>query len=193
MLDRMPYLEIQFKDIFFDRIVQTYCNNPKFKCPNYGHTWGCPPEAPYLEEKVSQFKKFYLIYYQFNLEEYVNKEKSKHPKRSEQTIRTSFYRKNLIRDLVEKELFRFLEQYKDPYTERLILWDGYCRVCENTKDGGCTYDKKISCRYPDKKRYSMEAVGIDVDKTIKNIKHLDFTLEWPPIRYIYRFGLACFK
>ena len=44
--------------------------------------------------------------------------------------------------------------------------------------------------YPDKKRYSMEAVGIDVTAVTKN---LNIPIEWPPTNHIYRFGLICFK
>ncbi|MCJ7648379.1 MAG: DUF2284 domain-containing protein, partial [Candidatus Lokiarchaeota archaeon] len=74
------------------------------------------------------------------------------------------------------------------YNEKFILWDGYCRIC--FKEGkNCTYDDGIPCRYPDKKRFSMEAVGIDVDKTVKNV---NIEIEWPPINYAYRFGLICY-
>jgi hypothetical protein len=36
----------------------------------------------------------------------------------------------------------------------------------------------------------MEAVGIYVTQTVRN---LNFNIEWPPIEYVYRFGLVCFK
>lgn len=113
--NNMPHIEISYKNIVFDKKVQTYCNNPKFKCPNYGHNWACPPEAPYLEKKVAQFKRFFLIYYQFDLNEYVKNEKIKHPKKSEERIRNQFYMKNLIRDLLQEEILQFIEQYKEPY------------------------------------------------------------------------------
>ncbi|MFX1308960.1 MAG: DUF2284 domain-containing protein, partial [Promethearchaeota archaeon] len=63
----MPFLEIKFDDIIFDPIVQTFCVNPNFKCPSYAHSWACPPEAPYLEQEVSQYKQFYLIFVKYNL------------------------------------------------------------------------------------------------------------------------------
>ncbi|MHA1256098.1 MAG: DUF2284 domain-containing protein, partial [Promethearchaeota archaeon] len=52
----------------------------------------------------------------------------------------------------------------------------------------CTYDSGKQCRYPNKKRYSMEAVGIHVTNTVKN---LNLDIEWPPVNYYYRFGLIC--
>ncbi|MHA1412798.1 MAG: DUF2284 domain-containing protein, partial [Promethearchaeota archaeon] len=46
------------------------------------------------------------------------------------------------------------------------------------------------CRYPDKIRYSMEAVGINVTETVRK---LNFKIEWPPKKHVYRFGVACLK
>ncbi|NVM34624.1 MAG: DUF2284 domain-containing protein [Candidatus Lokiarchaeota archaeon] len=174
----------------FDPKVQTYCVNPSFKCPSFGHSWACPPEAPYLEEEVSKYQKFFLLYVKFNLNEYIQKVQANHPKRSEETIRNEFFMKNLLRDKLEQEIFSFIEEDQSLYEKRLILWDGFCRVCYNKNDKGCTYDSGDPCRYPDKKRYSMEAVGIDVTKTVNN---LNFNLEWPPNDYVYRFGLVCIK
>ena len=186
----MPFLEIKFDDIIFDPIVQTFCVNPNFKCPSYAHSWACPPEAPYLEQQVSQYKQFYLIFVKYNLGRYIEKEKVKHPKRSEKSIRNAFFMKNLLRDKLEQEIKFFIDEKQLPFKERLILWDGFCRICSNEKDRGCTYDNGEPCRYPDKKRYSMEAVGIDVNQTVKNLK---FNIEWPPSDFVYRFGLVCFK
>lgn len=184
--DFLPFCEIKLNDICFDPKVQTYCNNQKFRCPNYNNSWACPPESPYMKEIVSQFDKFFLIYFKFNLKEHLNGQNLEIDKRS---FSNSFYRNELVRDYLEKEIIDFLENYKEDYNDKLILWDGYCRVC--SKEGRkCTYYLKKPCRYPTDIRFSMEAVGIDVDKTVKN---LDFALEWPPLNYVYRFGLVCFK
>ena len=185
----MPFQEIKFQDLVFDEKVQTYCANPQFKCPFYGHSWACPPEAPFLEDMVSSFKRFFLIYYEFNLRKYVKKIKEKHPNRSENRIKNSFYRKEFIRDYLEKEIIQFLENYEKPYKEKLILWDGHCRLC--FKEGEiCTYDDKQPCRYPEKLTHSMTGAGINTTSTVKN---LDIDIEWPPMKFSYRFGLVCFK
>ena len=186
----MPFLEIKLGDIIFDPKVQTYCVSPNFKCPSYGHSWACPPEAPYLEEAVSKFNKFYLIYYELDVNEKIKIEKAKHPEMDEKKIKNRFLMGNFLRNKLEKEIYIFLENYRNEYEQKLILWDGFCRVCYNKTDKECTYDSGDPCRYPDKKRYSMEAVGIDVTKTVKN---LNFDLEWPPNDFVYRFGLVCLK
>lgn len=183
----MPFLKIKVNQIVFDLEVQSYCNNLDFKCPNYGHSHACPPVAPYLEEEVSNFRDFFLIYSKFNLEEYINDVKKKKPKKSKKKILNSFYRKNILRYHLEEEINQFLEDYKGDFKEKLILWDGFCRLCYN-ENKKCTYDSGEPCRY--QPRYSMEAVGINVDQTVRN---LGFKLEWPPLRYAYRFGLICLK
>ena len=186
----MPFLKIKLEDIIFDPKVQTYCVSPNYKCPSYGHSWACPPEAPYLEEFVSKFNEFFLIYYELDLNEYIAKEKGKNPDSSEESIKNELYKGKFLRNKLEKEIYMFLENYHDTYEEKLILWDGFCRVCFNKKDKGCTYDSGKPCRYPDKKHYSMEATGISVTDMVKK---LNLNIEWPPTNYVYRFGLICFK
>ncbi len=186
----MPFLEINLSDIVFDPKVQTYCVNPNFKCPSYGHSWACPPVAPYLEKDISQYTKFYLIYSILDLNEYIKKQKSKHPKKSKKRIKNKLFMNNFLRDKLEEEIYIFIETYQYSYNEKFILWDGFCRICFNEVDRGCTYDSGKPCRYPNKKRYSMEAIGIDVTETVQR---LNLKIEWPPSNYVYRFGLICFK
>ncbi|NHJ22999.1 MAG: DUF2284 domain-containing protein [Candidatus Lokiarchaeota archaeon] len=168
----MPWIEINKDTIVFDPEVQTYCNNPKFKCPNYNHSWACPPKAPYLEEQILQFKKFFLIY--------VKKELIKNKN-------AYFKRYEFMRDDIEEEVARFIKENKNDYNEIKILWDGHCRICQ--KEGKkCTIDEGIPCRYPDDIKYSMEAVGINVTETVRKIQ---IDIEWPPKNHIFRFGLVC--
>jgi len=186
----MPFVEIDFEDLVFNPLVQNFCTNSNFKCPFYNHSWACPPIAPYLEEKLSEFQKFFLIYFQFDLESHIKETRSKHPNWSEERIRNQVFSKEITRKGLDTEINQFLEEYKEAFLEKLILVGGHCQICEDRRDGDCTYDIGEPCRYPDEMRYSMEAVGIDVDKTVKS---LNFRLEWPPKRWIYRFGLMCYR
>lgn len=187
----MPNIEIKSSDIFFDPKVQTMCVSPSFTCPNYNHSHSCPPLAPYLEKEVLSFKKFYLIYSKTNLSEYIKKTKMRYPNRSEFRIKNSFYMKNLFKDDLYKEVDKFLKGNNENFSETILLYDGTCRICNNKQDGGCTFDSGKPCRHPKKKRYSMEAVGIEVIKTVYNLKNKDF--EYPSKDYAYRFGLVCFR
>jgi len=190
----MPAVEIKYEDIYFDPKVQTLCVSPSFTCPNYNHSHSCPPVAPYLEEDVSQYNKFFLIYSIFDLENHIKEVKAKHPKRSEYRIKFDFQMKSLFREDLDDEFTMFLENYEDEHEEKLLLFDGTCRICLNNDDGGCTFDAGKPCRYPNRKKYSMEAVGIEVIRSVYDLKKSNkMDIEYPSNKYSYRFGLACFK
>ena len=173
----MPWKEIPKDAISFDLKVQSYCKNPKYICPYYGHSWACPPVAPYLEKEIMSYKKYYLIYIKFDLN-----------KKEEKGISNQFDY-NYMREIMEVEMEKFLQEYQGKLKELRVLWDGHCRICEK-ENKECSIELDIPCRYPDEIRYSMEAVGINVTQTVKNI---DLDIEWPPITHVYRFGLACAK
>ncbi len=186
----MPFIQIRYEDIFFNPKVQQMCVSSAFTCPYYNHSWSCPPAAPYMEQEISKYKLFYLVYSKFDLESYIKETKAKRPKRSEYQIRNSFYMKSIYKNDLEKEMESFLNQYNTPHEKKLILYDGSCKVCYSKRDGKCTYDSGEPCRNPDEMRYSMEAVGIEV---IRTVVHLKADIEYPSNKFHYRFGLACFK
>ena len=68
--------------------------------------------------------------------------------------------------------------------EHILEIQGHCDFCK----WKCPNRNSPPCRAGGLP--SMEAVGINVDKTVKN---LNIEIEWPPTNFIYRFGLVCFK
>ncbi|MBY8980836.1 MAG: hypothetical protein KGD72_10625 [Candidatus Lokiarchaeota archaeon] len=187
----MPAIEIKYEEIFFDPKVQTMCVSPSFTCPYYNHSHSCPPSVPYLEQEISNYNKFYLIYSRFNLSEYIKEKKAKHPNRSKQRIKYFFFMNNLYSNDLKKEVENFVDDLVDEPKEMLLLFDGTCRICLNDEDKGCTFDSGKPCRYPDKKMISMEAIGIEVIRTVAKLQKRDF--EYPSKTFSYRFGLVCFK
>ncbi len=191
---KMPFVQIQYEDIYFDPKIQEMCVSPSFKCPFYGHSWSCPPNAPFLEKALSTYKEFFLIYSKFDLESYIKKEK-------ERTNRSEFYIKNtflLTKSFdnydLENEFTSFLSKYKSHYSKKLLLYDGTCKYCKIQGKGACNFDDGDPCRYPTERRYSMEAVGIEVIRTVLDLrKRNKIEIEYPSNKYSYRFGLACFK
>jgi predicted metal-binding protein len=143
-----------------------------------------------MEKTVSKFKRFFLTYHKQNLDNSLENQNNNHSELSEEQKKKILLIGSSIRDTLEREIIKFVEENQDKYKKKLVLWDGFCRVCYNEKDKGCNYDSGDPCRYPNKKRYSMEAVGIHVTDTVKN---LNLDIEWPPKNHIYRFGLVCFK
>ncbi|MBY9005882.1 MAG: hypothetical protein KGD63_03905 [Candidatus Lokiarchaeota archaeon] len=82
----MPYREIKKNQIIFEHEVQSYCNKESYKCPNYEHSWACPPVSPYLEQEISEYTLFFLIYYNFSLKNYVDDFKKKSLDKSKDEI-----------------------------------------------------------------------------------------------------------
>lgn len=186
----MPSIELKFQDIVFDKKVQEFCNNPKFRCPHYSRSWACPPEAPYLEEEIKSYSKYILVYTKFDLNQYIEKIQAKHPNRKKNKILSKVYRKGIVRKLCRKEIKKTLSDLSNDLEDVLVIWHTHCRLCQLELDKPCSYDDGEPCRYPEKIQYSMEAVGINVTETAKKI---GITLEWPPRNYLYRFGLICTK
>jgi predicted metal-binding protein len=176
----VPWKEITRDQILFDPVIQTLCNNPKFKCPNYGHNWACPPHAPYLEKDIMTHNKFYLIYCRIDMNRQIQDKKT-----DWEGLNSYKY----LRNCIEKEIEKFLELQNISINNVSILWDGHCNACE--KEGlNCAIDEELPCRFPDRKRYSMEAVGINVTETVRNV---DLEIEWPPKNHLFRFSLICTK
>ncbi len=186
----MPFFQINYENLIFNPSVQNHCVSQSFKCPNYETSWSCPPASPYLKEKLSDFKEYYLIYTQHDITSCVQKEKEKHPNRSIQRIKNRIYWKIYARRDLDDEISKFLNNYKKRYKEKFMLWGGTCRYCMKNGFSECSFIEGIPCRFPEKIQYSMEAIGIDIMNTVNG---LDINLEWPPVNYFYWFGLACFK
>jgi predicted metal-binding protein len=166
------------------------CKSSSYKCPSYNHSWSCPPAAPYLEDEISTYEAYYLIYTRIDLEEYIRQEKKKHPNRSELYIKSNYFYNEMETTALVEEMDTFLAQYEKNYSKKLLLYSGTCRYCKMHNMVECTYDSEEPCRFPQHIQYSMEAVGIEVVKTVIN---LDLDIEYPSQKYIYLFGLACFK
>jgi predicted metal-binding protein len=186
----MPFVKIQYEDIFFDPMVQEMCISKNFICPYYNHSWSCPPAAPYLENQIASYEEYYLIYWKFDLQNYIEEEKKKNPKRSERYIKTKYYLKKMDSSGLDKEFAQFMQNYDKPYSKKLFLYSGTCNYCQIKIDKECNYDTGEPCRFPHERRYSMEAVGIEVIKTVLNLNN---DIGYPSNKFSYKFGLACFK
>ncbi|TFF63752.1 MAG: hypothetical protein EU521_00450 [Promethearchaeota archaeon] len=186
----MPFVKINYEDIYFDPKVQEMCVSKNFKCPYYNHSWSCPPAAPYLEKQIASYREYFLIYSKLDLEDYIKKEKKKNPNRSELYIKSNYFYNKMDSSGLDKEFEIFLDQYDNPYSKKLLLYSGTCTYCNIESNQECTFDSGEPCRFPKERKYSMEAVGIEVIKTVLN---LNLNIEYPSKKYSYKFGLACFK
>ncbi len=168
----MPSIPIDSEDIVFEKRVQRLCSNPHYRCPNYDRSWGCPPAAPYMEEGVSRYEHHLLIYVETALEG------------------QDYQKANIrLKQEFEREMLATAKVLKEQSTEIMLLWSGHCNLCYTRMEKICSYRSNQPCRFPEEIRYSMEAVGINVDATVK---HVGIDLEWPPKHKIFRFGLISY-
>lgn len=119
-------------------------------CPHYNLSYTCPPNSPTYTTYTKDYENVLVIamYTDINEENSIN---DVHP-----------YLRRLLSDILiplEKEF------------DGLLTDGGRCRYCEE-----CTYVDNLPCRFPDKIRFSMEAMGIDLDKVCREI--LDHKIVW---------------
>jgi predicted metal-binding protein len=112
------------------------------KCGAYGKNWACPPACGSLEEcgeRMRPYTKGLILQTSNRLEDSLDYE----------TMQQTGvdHGKNLI---------RFQHRLKDRLSGFLLLGGGACKVCESC---GCP---DTPCRFPGKKMYSMEAMGLVV-------------------------------
>lgn len=127
-----------------------FTNLCKTGCNYYNKSYTCPPNSPTFTDytKNYNFSLIILMYTEINEE-------------------------NSIKD-IHKDLRCILSEILIPLEKNLngLLTDGgRCLYCNE-----CSYIYNLPCKYPDKIRFSMEAMGIDLDKMSKEI--LNHTISW---------------
>ncbi|GAB4315888.1 MAG: hypothetical protein Kow0069_17890 [Promethearchaeota archaeon] len=186
-----PWTEVGPGAPVFDPRVRNFCAGPP-RCPNYDASWACPPAAPYLEREVRRCDRAFLVWYEFDLEAFAKRMGRAHPHWSERMKRNPRLYSGTLRKSLRIEVGRLLEELgvDSPRTDGVqVLWAGTCRACKVRGGGGCSYPRE-PCRHPDRRQYSMEAVGIDVDATCRAV---GVHLQWPPQSKAYHVALVFTK
>ena len=114
-------------------------------CPFYGKRPSCPPYAPSWREAkewVHSYKRALLLKFEVDMKDFENE------------------KRKILNYLLkrEKELFK-----KYPYV--YALFPGACNLCEE-----CEFEKSGKCPMPEKVRYSLDAIGIEITSMVS----LDF-------------------
>lgn len=119
-------------------------------CPHYNLSYTCPPNSPKYTDYTKDFENTLVIAMYTDVNE-ENSISDIHP-----------YLRRILSDMlipIEKEF------------NGLLTDGGRCRYCEK-----CTYVDNLPCRFPDKIRFSMEAMGIDLDKVCREV--LNHKIVW---------------
>lgn len=150
MAKELGFLEVHLmksSDVVTARWVRLKC---RYGCAKYNTSWCCPPAAPNLQmtrEILSEYEMVILL---------VSENTNEH-----------FYRNSTVKRRIQ------IKQWKSTVAlERKLFLMGYykafglpadtCALCKE-----CAYPKQ--CKFPNEKRPTLEACGIDVFQTVKNL------------------------
>lgn len=119
-------------------------------CPYYNLSYTCPPNSPKYTVYTKDFENTLVIAMYTSIDE-ENSINDIHP-----------YLRRLLSDMLIPLEIKF---------NGLLTDGGRCRYCDE-----CTYVDNLPCRFPEKIRFSMEAMGIDLDKVCNEI--LNHKIVW---------------
>ena len=188
MLGNFRNLTLNYNQISFLKSTSEYCRYPMKNgkpCPAYGKNYSCPPFAPKPNEIKTLLKKysnFEVIIYEYYLREHIKKIEKAHPNWQEgKVLNPRFYNSHIYYAL--RKRLNEISCNKNYF----ILGNGCCWLCRS--HGGCSVKYNLPCRYSNRKiKNSMEAVGINVFKTLLNI---GYKLEEHPKKIVCQVGLIC--
>ena len=144
-------------------------------CDNFGTNLACPPFSPYLLDYIGTRSYAKVICIRMP-KEYFNFA-------DENVYRECF---RTAKGILEENLLALRE------AGHLIAGAGYCKACEKcvAADG-----VEKECRYPDKKIYSLESLGVNLTGLMRTC--FDIKLEWcaddQSIDFICSIGAAFFE
>lgn len=163
-------VEIGYKAIDSELITYDYIQITdlcRSGCKNYNFAGGCPPRAPNFDHIKNNNGFGVLLYGRFY-------SKYKSPKVKASTRPYVHYK---FQDLILTSLLNKISNQVVSYIGKkniIVLSNGYCMGCGSKK---CSFKSGGNiCRNPDKRTFSLEATGINVQVTIKNV--FDIVLQW---------------
>ena len=149
------------QSIQVDERVRLKCTIPR--CTRAGETPNCPPQAPDLETVRQALRLYsYGILFKCDVAPIADYVPGRGTTRAEQRQTMLFHKKGSdIVCALEKQA------YKDGYHLAMGLGGGSCKdyLCQGQI---CQFLDSGRCRFPQKSRPAIEAMGIDVTKLINN-------------------------
>jgi predicted metal-binding protein len=160
-VDMQDAQSITCEQIVFEERVLLKC----FSCQRYNVSWMCPPRIPTIDYRkiISECDNLILAYC-----------KMPFIKEQLQTVRaksTNAIHRTLL--ACEKLL------WENNYPLSISFIGGSCKLCVS----GCD---QTACQQPSLARIPLEAAGVNVVKTAKNV---DIDIKFPPREFMYRVGL----
>lgn len=155
--------EINLNDIIFEERIKHLC----LHCKHFNVKHTCPPKISIFDYKklLGEYTYGAIVYTSFEFEE-----------EDFETIRhksTNFLHKKILKGE------QFL--YKKNIVIRTGFIGGSCKLCKD----GCD---ELQCRFPEKSRIPIEAMGINVIKTLKDNLSIDLDFTFKD-NILHRIGL----
>ncbi len=124
-------------------------------CVNYGKKYSCPPFAINLNSILKENNGLYIVLFRLNINQ----------------IKSTEYNKIRIANIVLKSrIIKLMRSLEDKFNT-IFLSTGACGLCKP-----CKLKLNLPCKYPDKRRCSLEAVGIDCNFLCEKL--FNFPLVW---------------
>lgn len=142
----LKYTEIPSDGLFAYKNTCTSEKRCEQGCPNYNNKWSCPPHSPKYSAISKNYNNAYIFIFYCYLEQF------SYIKIPYMKIQAS---NSILRSKSDK-IMRQLEKELDGK----ILTDGSCHLCRSCS---CK-TKESTCKKPSQMRYSMESVGLNVEK-----------------------------
>lgn len=148
----------KFRDI--DKFIE-FCKD----CKNYNSVWTCPPFDSRSYKCIDAFSLTTIIGVKINIDQKLRNQANSAEERD------ALIRKILLE--VRREFDAQLLSMEQQITPSLLYCAGSCRLCAQ---GECKRLKGEKCRYPDKMRSTLEAIGFDMGRTTSEL--LGVEMKW---------------
>lgn len=168
--DSAPDAEYVFmdpKEAVFEENVKMNC----FYCGKYGNNWKCPPNLPNnidYKKMFAEFDEGVFVVYRFDISDAQQFESI----RTESSV------------ILHKQLLKLEKwMYDHNMSNAVSFGAGSCKLCK----GGCGKER---CNNPYMSRSPLEAVGVNV---IKTIKKYGIEIRFPTKKELMRVGLLLWQ
>lgn len=133
------------------RIIAKYEEKPYFDklceygCPNYGCKWSCPPFSPNYSSFLAKYPHIILVLMWCNLDQF-------------HYTKTEYMKVKASNSILKSRMDSLMKDYESAF-DGFTLSNGSCRLCNP-----CNKKKQLPCKKPTKMRFSMESLGLNVEK-----------------------------
>ncbi|MBU0975999.1 MAG: DUF2284 domain-containing protein [Patescibacteria group bacterium] len=140
---------VEKSEVAVDKVL--FIQMCKDGCSNYGNKYSCPPYSPHFEDYLKNYSRLFIVAFTLELSQFNQTNYKEYLK-----IRIA---NSILKSRIEK-LMRILEQNFDTK----YLGTGACKLCRS-----CQLKIEKPCKYPSKRRYSLESLGVDCDDLMKQV------------------------